>query len=111
MNNTEHSDDEVKADRIVKAILNDLRDRSGLDQAWDGIDRQVRAEILVEWRQLVIGVLKVYKVDGLTDVIAAARAAVESPKGGRFSEVSAALTALRGALVAAGFATAPEADE
>ena len=50
--------DEVKADRIVEAILGDLRDRSGLDQAWDGIDGQTRAEILADWRRLVLGVLK-----------------------------------------------------
>lgn len=42
-----------KADRLVDALLEDLRDRRGLRQAWDDIDGDIQAEIRAEWGKIV----------------------------------------------------------
>jgi hypothetical protein len=41
--------------------------------------------------------------EAIADIVAAAQAVVEAPKGGRFSDVSTAITTLQAKLVAAGF--------
>ncbi len=43
---------ERKARAIVAAILDDLTDRAGLDQAWAAIDDDDREEIKREWEQI-----------------------------------------------------------
>ena len=43
---------QVLARRIVFDILHDLRGRSGLRQAWDGVDEEIQAEILQEWQRM-----------------------------------------------------------
>ena len=37
---------------IVTLIVTDLKDRRGLKHAWEGIDQDVREEILETWRVL-----------------------------------------------------------
>ncbi len=41
------------ARRAVLAIVADLSDRRGLGQEWSALDREMRAEILKEWVNLV----------------------------------------------------------
>lgn len=45
------------ADRCVKAILEDLTDRRGLRQEWEGIDPSIQRQIRKEWRRLIVVVL------------------------------------------------------
>lgn len=44
-----------QAKLVVDTLVNDLRDRAGLRQAWDGIDDDVRADILKAWADIVYG--------------------------------------------------------
>lgn len=37
------------AERIVLFILRDLTDRKGIRQDWEGIDKDIREEIIDEW--------------------------------------------------------------
>jgi len=46
-----------KAKKIVEAILKDLRDRGGLSDEWDAIDRSTRAEIVKTWEEIAEAVL------------------------------------------------------
>lgn len=41
------------AEEAVEAIIRDLRDRSGLQNAWDNIDGATRLEIRKRWAELV----------------------------------------------------------
>jgi len=41
------------AARIVNAIVADLSDRRGLRHEWDGIDDDIRAEIVAKWTRIV----------------------------------------------------------
>ena len=45
---------EAIATRIVKLIASDISDRSGLGDMWGSIDDETRAEIISEWRELII---------------------------------------------------------
>lgn len=45
------------AQEIVQAIEDDLTDRRGLRQAWEGIDDDIREEILAAWREKVTAIL------------------------------------------------------
>lgn len=38
---------------IVSEIIEDLKDRRGLKSEWNGIDENVRAEIIATWRAIV----------------------------------------------------------
>jgi len=40
---------QTKADKAVKSIIEDLRNRRGLQQEWDQIDLDVRKEIAAKW--------------------------------------------------------------
>jgi len=42
------------ANDIVEAILDDLQDRSGLQNAWDDCDADIQDEIREKWRELVL---------------------------------------------------------
>ena len=42
-----------KANAIVNLILADLKDRCGLGDAWDEIDRGIKQEITDEWVKIV----------------------------------------------------------
>jgi hypothetical protein len=46
------------AEFIVAEIVRDLRSRSGLENAWDEIDVDVRNEIWQKWRQLAADNIK-----------------------------------------------------
>ena len=48
---------ERAAEKIVQAIYRDFTDRRGLRQAWDTIDDELQAEILAEWKRIVLSVL------------------------------------------------------
>ena len=48
---------ERSAEKIVQAIYRDFTDRRGLRQAWDTIDDDLQAEILAEWKRIVLSVL------------------------------------------------------
>lgn len=39
----------AKAELIVDAIIDDLTDRRGLRQEWEGCDKEIQAEIKAEW--------------------------------------------------------------
>lgn len=41
------------AQRMVKAIANDISDRCGRDQEWARIDAETQAEILETWAALI----------------------------------------------------------
>ncbi len=49
----ERSNREVASD-AVQAILDDMSDRSGLQNAWDEIDADIQDEIREEWTKLVL---------------------------------------------------------
>ena len=38
---------------IVHALLDDLRDRSGLQDAWDTIDDDTKVEIVLAWAMII----------------------------------------------------------
>jgi len=38
---------------MVDSIVEDLKDRSGLENEWDAIDREIRDEIVEEWQEIV----------------------------------------------------------
>lgn len=38
-----------QAEKIVDGILEDLKDRRGLRQSWEGCDEEIQAEIRAEW--------------------------------------------------------------
>lgn len=40
-------------ERIVQAIIRDLRSRKGLAHEWDAIDSGIKREIIREWRRIV----------------------------------------------------------
>lgn len=44
---------EKMAKAIVRRIIDDLTDRSGLRQAWEDIDKDVRREITRAWVKIV----------------------------------------------------------
>lgn len=46
-------EDFSKEEQIVYEILNDLRDRRGLKQAFDSIDEDVQLEIMNTWFKIV----------------------------------------------------------
>lgn len=41
------------AKQIVGLIIDDLKDRCGLQDAWDEIDGKTKKEIIAEWTKLV----------------------------------------------------------
>lgn len=43
----------TREEEAIDAIIADLRGRSGLDNAWDSIDKDIRAEIRSKWLDLV----------------------------------------------------------
>lgn len=44
-------------DVLLATMVADIRDRRGLRQAWDGIDADVKAEILAAWGAMIDAVL------------------------------------------------------
>ena len=45
---------QIKAARkAVKAIIDDLSDRRGLRQEWEGIDEDIQLEIKAEWAKMI----------------------------------------------------------
>jgi hypothetical protein len=42
-----------KEEEIVFSILNNLTDRSGIGDEWDGIDDEIQEEIIAEWIDIV----------------------------------------------------------
>ena len=46
------------ANKIVKAIIDDLCDRSGLQNEWEATDKDIRKEIEETWMQLVLDELE-----------------------------------------------------
>ena len=42
---------------LLATMVADIRDRRGLRQAWDGIDADVKAEILAAWGAMIDAVL------------------------------------------------------
>jgi hypothetical protein len=46
-----------KAGKIVEIILEDITDRKGLRQAWEGIDEDIQQEIIAAWREAAFEVL------------------------------------------------------
>jgi hypothetical protein len=44
---------EQKAEEVVKKVLENLNDRRGYRQVWDGIDKDVRDEILQTLKDIV----------------------------------------------------------
>ncbi len=47
--------DKEKAVLIVDKIIEDISDRSGLQNIWEGIDEKIRAEIRQTWINIVLG--------------------------------------------------------
>lgn len=45
-------------DEIVKAILDDLRDRCGFSDLWKFTSKRVRREIRTEWKKLIKSILQ-----------------------------------------------------
>jgi hypothetical protein len=41
------------ADKIVEQIIFDLSDRRGLSGEWDGIDSDIKKEIMGEWSDII----------------------------------------------------------
>lgn len=48
---------QVIADRIVTALTDDMLDRSGLQQALEDCDDDVRDEMSTTWMRIVAGIL------------------------------------------------------
>jgi hypothetical protein len=42
------------ANKIVKRIVDDLTDRRGLRQEWEGIDDEIQKEIKSVWKKIII---------------------------------------------------------
>lgn len=42
-----------KIDRVVNAIIADIRDRRGLKNAWNSIDEDIQKEIREEWANII----------------------------------------------------------
>lgn len=42
------------AENTITRIVDDLCDRSGLQNVWEGIDRDIQNEIIAIWRQIVV---------------------------------------------------------
>lgn len=51
------------ASKIVKEILEDLKDRRGLRHEWERIDDEVRSEIRRSWLKIVMNILAGYVDD------------------------------------------------
>lgn len=51
------SDQEI-AEKVVKGIVEDLRDRRGLKGEWNAIDKDIQQEIRDAWAKIVIAGLK-----------------------------------------------------
>lgn len=51
-------DVETLAKKAVKKIIEDLSDRRGLRQAWEGIDEDIRDEIVDVWQTIIVGVFE-----------------------------------------------------
>ena len=47
-----------QTDVILKALLKDLQGRSGFDDIWGTMDRDVQREMKATWRRLILQVLK-----------------------------------------------------
>jgi acyl-CoA-binding protein len=45
---------ELCAAQIVLAIVEDLKDRAGLQNAWEQIDENTLAEVLNDWQKIVL---------------------------------------------------------
>lgn len=54
MSNAKSRTDPGVADEVASEILQDLRCRSGLGNAWDEIDAGIREEIRDEWRRIIL---------------------------------------------------------
>jgi len=47
-----------KASRIVDQIVEDIEGRAGIGNEWEEIDEETRQEIVLEWKDIVLGVLE-----------------------------------------------------
>lgn len=45
------------AKKIVKAIIRDIEDRSGIGNEWEQIDPDIQDEIRKEWKKKIVSVL------------------------------------------------------
>lgn len=52
------------ADRLVKVILKDLKNRGGLGDAWDACDSGIQKETCEKWRRLILAELTVAGMGG-----------------------------------------------
>lgn len=46
--------DVPKAEKIVDKLIEDLTDRSGLQNEWDALDEETQAEIRGAWRDIIL---------------------------------------------------------
>ena len=46
------------AEIIIAAIVKDFTDRRGLRQEWEGIDDEIREEIITEWESIAEKAIK-----------------------------------------------------
>lgn len=44
---------ETQIDNAVQGIIDDFTDRRGLSGAWDGIDDDIKEEIIETWKQII----------------------------------------------------------
>jgi len=42
-----------KSEKIVKALISDLTDRSGFGNVWDSLDDEIQTEIKREWKNII----------------------------------------------------------
>ncbi len=47
-------DKKILADKIIKVIIDDISDRSGLQNEWDEIDEDIQKEIKDEWQRKIM---------------------------------------------------------
>ena len=48
---------EKVADSIIESLVDDIRDRAGLGDEWDQIDRVTKKEIRDEWKRRIVDLL------------------------------------------------------
>jgi hypothetical protein len=58
---------QTKADKAVKSIVDDLRNRRGLKSEWDQIDLDVRKEIEAKWAGLITSAMDKKAEEGVTN--------------------------------------------
>ncbi len=52
------------ARKAVQGILDDLTDRRGLRQEWEGFDDEIQDEILETWEKLIAKAIRALDKDG-----------------------------------------------